>query len=101
MYGTVEEVGISVASNSVSYPNDKAPKLSILIRPEGTQDDDNLVAVPVTSQSNSDVGGTYVYVYDTSSDTAYSVLPADIELTGKKVYCFIYNAQAKAIIVYE
>lgn len=101
VYGVVEEVGTVEDPSAVSYQNAAAPKLSIVIRPEGTSDDKKMLTIPVVSQVNSNSGGTYIYVYDTSTDTAYSVNPADIELTGKKVYCYIYSAQARAIVVYE
>ena len=101
LYGVVEEVGASADSTSVSYQNDRAPSYSLVIRPEGTTDDGKLVTVNVSTARMKDNAGTFVYVYNTRTNTVYSISPTDIELTGKKVYCYINQGTAKAIIYYE
>lgn len=99
--GTVEEVGTTSSGTGVANQNDGTPKYSLIIRPMSSVDDSNLLTIPVTSWYNNDAAGTYIYVFNTRTNTAYAVSPMDIELTGKTVYCFTYDGLAKAIIIYD
>lgn len=101
IYGEVKEVGTIYGNTSVSYQNDRAPTYALVIQPEGETDPDGCYVIRNRANSNSDNTSTHVYVYDTDSDVAYCVNIHDIELTGKKVFCYFAEGVARAIVVYE
>lgn len=100
LIGTVVEVGKTSGSVSASYQNTNTEKLSIVVRPDGSTSDSDLMTLPLES-ANKDEGGTYVYIYNIGGRSAKYVHYSDIELLRRRVFVFINSSLTKTLIIYE